>query len=169
MANHINTFLLNHGQKIKNLDEFDSSKFLSIGDELALRNYFQDKRFTDMYINGFIDFVYDNQIIFSWKYWDLIDQLWVYLMNSIREAVLNGEASFSFPDQPLLVKICHLKNKSFLFFIGQNKYYLPYDAILTYLLPEAEFFFNTFLKHLSDESYREIKEDVIPECRRLLL
>lgn len=168
MTNHINTFLLNHGNKIKKLDEFDDSKFISIRDEFALENYFKDKRFSEMYIEGYVDFVYDEQIIFSWKNWDLIDQLWVYLVNSTREAVLKGEASFSFPDQPLLVKLSYLKGRSFLLFIGQKKYLLPSDAFITYLLPEAEFFFDTFLKYIPDETYRNIKENVIPECWKLL-
>jgi hypothetical protein len=168
MTGHINTFLLDHGCKIKNLTEYDASMFISIRDELKVKNYFNSDRFSDMYVSGYIDFVFENHIILSWKQWDLIDQLWAYIINGIREAVLNKEASFYFPDQPLLVKLQIVRDRSFLLFIDKKKYFLSYDVLLTFILPEAEFFFYTFLKYKANGTYSEIVENIIPECRKLL-
>jgi hypothetical protein len=168
MAGHINTFLLDHGRKIKNLTDYDPSKFISIKDREGVSGYFNNGRFNEMYISGYIDFVYDKQVIFSWKQWDLIDQLWVYLMHGISEALINKEASFTFPDQPLTVKIYDKRDRSLLFIIDMEKHFLPYDVILTYLLPEAEFFFKAISPYISNETYTDIQENIIPALRRLL-
>jgi hypothetical protein len=168
MISRINTFLLAHDRKIENLIEYDPSKFISIKDEPGIKNYFSNSKFSEMYISGYIDFVYTDQVIFSWQQWDLIDQLWVYILNGIREAVVSKEASFTFPDQPLSVKISDLGNGSILFVIDNKKHVLPYDVLLNCLLPEAAFFFETIMKYTSSETYIDVKENLIPQCRALL-
>lgn len=59
------------------------------------------------YINGFIDLKINGQQVFGEKYWDDLDCLWSYFVDTLSTMILKNEvkASFSFPDQPITVDI----------------------------------------------------------------
>lgn len=53
------------------------------------------------YVDGYIDLAIDGVTIMDRSAWDLVDQLWAYMVNGI-EDVAAGRSFFTyFPDQPL--------------------------------------------------------------------
>ncbi len=53
------------------------------------------------YINGVIDLRINGEQILGRPQWDLVDQLWAYIVNGACEVALKKSFSTYFPDQPL--------------------------------------------------------------------
>ncbi len=116
------------------------SYFISTDDFNALTRY-KDK-FDTFYIDGYICINYNEQEILSERQWDLVDQLWAYLLNMVEELLDQKYAESSFPDQPL--KISFIDQRDHILFElygGKKKWLLPKKQFFNELLDAAEKFF----------------------------
>lgn len=102
------------------------------------------------YIEGAILITYHDKKIMDFRLWDLVDQLWSYIVNTIKMAILNGEAMTFFPDQPVKIIIKDLK-KSILFQIQvQNEvtsHVLPKKEFLEEILTSGKYFFQEMINY----------------------
>jgi hypothetical protein len=57
------------------------------------------------YVHGAIDLRIGNVVLFDKTMWDLVDQLWIYIIIAMEQASFSSGAEFYFPDQPVLVTI----------------------------------------------------------------
>ena len=53
------------------------------------------------YINGAMELNINGVAVIDRSMWDLIDQLWMYIVTMLRNLKTSGTAKFSFPDQAL--------------------------------------------------------------------
>lgn len=53
------------------------------------------------HIDGAIELMVNGKAIISQEQWDLIDQLWIYIINGIESAINGKESIASFPDSPV--------------------------------------------------------------------
>lgn len=74
------------------------------------------------YMEGTLEIIWNDRLIVGIKQWDLIDQLWIYMINEICEILSgNKEVDFWFPDQPIAVKISDLLNGNAMLIIDDKK------------------------------------------------
>jgi len=132
----IESFLLRPGKVIYDLADAIANYqqyFVSIDDNTEMRkiiNYLDRN-----YVEGAITINYYEKIIIDFSLWDVIDQLWSCIVNTVKLVVLNGEAMTFFPDQPIKIIIRDLKKiNSILFKIQFN------NKIVSHVLPKKEFF-----------------------------
>ena len=53
------------------------------------------------HIDGTIELTVNSTSLFGQDHWDLIDQLWIYIINGIESAIAGREYIASFPDSPV--------------------------------------------------------------------
>ena len=93
------------------------------------------------YIEGAIYLTYNDQIIIDFTYYDLIDHLWAYFLNMIKEYLETKKSEMSFPDQPLPMAMEDISNDYILFSINFVQWKLPkYEFLHTLLLHAKDFF-----------------------------
>lgn len=98
------------------------------------------------YVHGAIDFQINSTILFDKTMWDLVDQLWIYIVIAMEQASFSQGAEFYFPDQPILVSV----NSRQMHWELDVKYYdtlqfcdvsrsikVPGHALLSHLMPLA--------------------------------
>ena len=57
------------------------------------------------YVEGAIEITVDSIHLFDKTMWDLVDQLWMYLVDSLNVLLESGKSEFLFPDQPIRVSM----------------------------------------------------------------
>ncbi|MCK4258509.1 MAG: hypothetical protein KAX49_05995 [Halanaerobiales bacterium] len=119
--------------------------FAELGDEKAIEKIVKDID-TD-YIEGAIYLKYNETILMDFTYWDIIDQLWAYMVNLVDDSLKNQETEFYFPDQPIKLQIKSLSNNFTLLSIEsttKTQITLPkYDFYKAILESAKEFFLKT--------------------------
>jgi len=156
----IKSFLLRPGKTIENLEDAITNYqqyFIAIDDKNEMTEII--KNLDRFYIEGAIIIYYYDKKIMDFDLWDLIDQLWSYIVSTIKMAILNGEAETYFPDQPVKIIIKDLR-KSILFQIQvQNRimsHVLPRDEFLQEILKAAKLFFQEMINY-DNEFYKRYK------------
>lgn len=153
----IKTYIKKKGiiKKNDNLDEF-----------FILVNTSEVFKFVEdfCYMEGALEIIWNNELIIGLKQWDLIDQLWIYLIDAIGE-ILNGkkEISFWFPDQPIEVKLFDFSNGNVMLTIDNKKIFEEKNYLFKQLLDAASSFFikmiypdNTFPNELKGKVLGDI-------------
>lgn len=92
--------------------------FIDVEDEKKLKNLYG--RIDEDYIEGAITMSYWSEEIIGLRHWDLVDQLWAYIITMLHDCLTNGKAEFLFPDQPLKAGIELIKNGMCLFTVGNG-------------------------------------------------
>lgn len=169
----IKSYLLRPGKTIENLEDATinyQQYFIDIDDKNEMTKII--KNIDNNYIEGAIFISYDGKEIMDFRLWDLVDQLWSYIVNTIKMAILNGEAMTFFPDQPVKIIIKDLK-KSILFKVQvQNEissHVLPREEFLKEILTAGEFFFKEMINY-NNELYKiyKFQLDEIESIRNLV-
>jgi hypothetical protein len=57
------------------------------------------------YVEGAIEIVVDGKEIVGKREWDCVDQLWAYLATMSKQLRRTGEATISYPDQPIEISL----------------------------------------------------------------
>lgn len=147
----IKSFLLRPGKTIENLEDAIinyQQYFIAIDDKNEMTKII--KNVDSNYVEGAIVITYYDKKIMDFRLWDLVDQLWSYIANTIKMAILNGEAMTFFPDQPVKIIIKDL-GKSILFQIQvkneTTSHVLPKDEFLEEILTAAKFFFHEMINY----------------------
>ena len=76
--------------------------FFKIEDRFIPINEFEGKLPDDFYIDGAIICTIEGHKILTFKHWDLVDQLWYYIIEGLIELRAKRDFECYFPDQPLL-------------------------------------------------------------------
>ncbi|QUI20893.1 hypothetical protein HZI73_00580 [Vallitalea pronyensis] len=116
--------------------------FIELDDENTIKTIVKD--IESEYIEGVIYLEYNGTILMDFTYWDIIDQLWAYLVNLVNDTLNNQEAEVYFPDQPIKLKLKNLSNNLVLFTIESTtttQLTLPKNEFFEMLLESANEFF----------------------------
>lgn len=166
----IKTFIKRPSVRIENLNEvIESPKsfFISINDEIEKKKYNQDFDFD--YISGAITIEYYNKLIMDFSLWDLVDQLWGYLINLIENVIQTGYGMTYFPDQPVKIEMKVVSKDLLLFSLDEGNIIretFPMKEFISTLLNSAEIFYRSFMKYFDkkvDFSYELQKINIIQE------
>lgn len=110
------------------------------------------------YIEGVIYLAYKEKIILDFVHYDLIDQLWVYLLNMVEEFLENKKSEMYFPDQPLPVSMEYISDQYMFFSIDFIRYKLPKREFLEELVIGARDFFEKMISLLGEPYQLELKK-----------
>lgn len=82
------------------------------------------------YITGAIELNVDGVYILDKSMWDPVDQLWVYIIDTLEDLHSNGSGESYFPDQPLKFSFVRLSENMIRIdsFPGQDHYTAVVDA-----------------------------------------
>jgi hypothetical protein len=122
------------------------------------------------YLEGVIYLKYDEEIIFDFKYWDLVDQLWAYFLNMIEEYYKNGYVKYSFPDQPINLFFNKAENGLILFKVEANSkrnWLLPQYDFFKMILKNAKYFFEKMDEYLLIRKKKDFYKSELDKIERL--
>lgn len=160
----VKSYILKPGRNVTDLDDVarnPQNDFVEITDLKGLESIRRKLDFK--YLAGAIWMHYHGQLLLDHRYWDLVDQLWAYILNLVDEVLQKGEGSVCFPDQPveLGLKLVHQDWLIFSVKDSQNaRYLLPRHDFLTALVLGAEQFFNGMINAfgLTGQYARELEK-----------
>jgi hypothetical protein len=73
------------------------------------------------YVEGWISLSVDGRELLNEGHWDLVDQLWAYLIDGLVESLDSGKAfECFFPDQPLKLRIQPMTWNELVFTVGED-------------------------------------------------
>lgn len=152
----ISSFIKKPGTKIADLkDKGLSDKFINIDNFEQLLSL--KKKLDPDYVEGYIFITYKGQVILDAAYWDLVDQLWAYILSMILEVMQNKYAKTCFPDQPLEINF-ELVDSNIIFTIGEyHSFVLPKDIFFENLIYHAQKFFEFYIKLFGNRSFISIQ------------
>jgi len=116
--------------------------FVEITNSTGLKEIYKHLDF--QYLDGAIYLDYFGESMLDLSYWDLVDQLWAYIMNLIEEVLQKGEWSVYFPDQPVKISLRPIPKELLVFSIEGSEvksYVVPKNDFLIALVQGAEQFF----------------------------
>jgi hypothetical protein len=116
------------------------------------------------YIYGVLHLIYNNKVIIDFTDYDLIDQLWAYLLNMIKEFLQTKKSEMSFPDQPMPMSMENISDEDMLFSINFIQWKLPKYEFLHALLYGAKDFFEKMILLIEEK-----KDDCLFELKRIKL
>lgn len=154
------TYIKKNGVLSVPLDEIskNSSRWFS-----PLENGNCLKDVTDfLYLEGAIILKINQNFALDFRHWDLVDQLWAYLLNSTEELLAGcKETSFFFPDQPLEVKIKVIDNGQLYIRIGVHEYIADQKEFIDTIIRDGISFFTILGKY---SIYHKQQKEVF--CKR---
>lgn len=154
----INSYILKPGHEMIPFKTY--ADFVNVNDIGKLLEV--EKDLDNFYLDGAIEIKTNDQTLLELNDWDLVDQLWSYILNIIEEYNINGESEVYFPDSPNKIKIKRMYNDYLMFSIvtdKERKIIINKNEIFGILLKKAKDFFNSIsvLKDYKDGSLKEIE------------
>jgi hypothetical protein len=113
------------------------------------------------YLNGAIVIEYCGSTIMDYRYWDLVDQLWMYFIHLMGEVDQSGgKAQMLFPDQPVRLGLECIGKNDVLFILDDRKWSLPRKEFFQELVNQSEHFFRRLQEYFPDQDLaaRPLKE-----------
>jgi hypothetical protein len=159
----IESFILLPEYIVKDLNKIDQTKFINIKKQEDLRNQNLDFE----HLEGALSIQHRDKMIFGFKYWDLIDQLWFCLMTAIKELINNTKTEFYFPDQPTKV-ILEKKDNHLSIIINNDKTNFDFYEFIKTSIDASLEFYNALIKIFPEEKdfiHQDIK--YIEEIKKL--
>lgn len=136
---HIETYIKKEGiiSSLDNINENYSTYFCLFDSESCLK-YIKDYN----YIEGCIIIIYYGEYILDFKYWDIVEDLWCYIIDAIDE-IMNGKqtAKFLFPDQPVEVQLQCISKDQILIKTEKTTHVICKSEFIDEMLNGAEKFF----------------------------
>ena len=161
---------LKKNKTIKSLEKIEldyRQYFIQCVDDNAL-NYISDYH----YIEGAIIIEYNDEILLGFQQWDLVDQLWTYIIEAIELIIYDKEeVGFFFPDQPIKVQIKKMYNHYVLFSVDKNSILVEKNEFFSSLLDGAERFFG-ILKYVDSSDLMAHSEKMLKKicsCKKEIL
>ena len=118
---------------------------------VAVREYPEKKLPDPDYIEGAILCRQRETDILCLEHWDLVDQLWCYIIAGINAISKGNPFKTMFPDQPLLMEFAPLSAYALSVTIGDNSYKVNRSIFIKEMCEEALYFFEK-LNYLVPES-----------------
>lgn len=118
--------------------------YLKTGDAFTLIGKYSDTITDENYVEGAIRCVIAGQTILGQEHWDLVDQLWVYIVEGLVKLSRNEVYESSFPDQPLLLRLEPVSDYCVKVTIGEKAYNVDRKAFISVMKEGAVQFFDAF-------------------------
>lgn len=121
------------------------------------------------YVEGAISLKYIDKEIFGLEYWDLIDQLWSYLVDMIKSVREKGSAETYFPDQPIRLEMTRIADNQILFSVAAketHKWNLPEQDFFSILLESAYKFFNFMINEFPEKDIYRHELSLVEDLRK---
>jgi hypothetical protein len=148
----IKSYIHYPNRPVYNLKKVKENPFYYFVDIDNIPEILRIKRDLDLYyIEGVLHLSYNNQVIMDFTYYDLIDQLWAYFLNMIKEYLETQKSETSFPDQPLPMSMENISDVHLLFSINSVEWKLPKYEFLNALLVGAKDFFEKIMFLIPEE------------------
>ncbi len=161
-----NSFIKKPEVIIKDLNKNVENYFINVCETNEL---IKIKKDIDLdYLEGVVYLEYFDNIIMDFKYWDLVDQLWAYILDMIEAFLSNGIAETTFPDQPVLLSFKNISNEYILVSIDENikkTWTLPKQELLTTLIFAAEDFFKQITKIFPSTAQYDLEFEKIKKLK----
>jgi hypothetical protein len=97
------------------------------------------------YIEGAIVWKIGGETPFSETHWDLVDQLWAYIVNGLGELKDKGEYATYFPDQPLRLALKRIGRDRIEITVGDARQIVPASAFFASIAEGGRLFFSRML------------------------
>nr|WP_218776217.1 hypothetical protein [Enterococcus sp. 4G2_DIV0659] len=115
------------------------------------------------YVEGAICLKYIDEEILGQRHWDLVDQLWSYLVEMISIVLEKGQSETYFPDQPIKLEMNRIANNQISFSVESSeikKWNVPEKDFFSIVLKSADEFFN-FMINEFPETIDQYKNELI--------
>ncbi|MCH1939858.1 hypothetical protein [Holdemania massiliensis] len=123
------------------------------------------------YIEGAIVIYNDEEVLLSFQYWDIVDQLWSYILEAFNH-IANGSKNekILFPDQPVEMYFDIISDDFLLVSIKKNKYQIYRKEFFDAMLENAKSFFGILKKCDNEQIILESKKNLkkIDEIKNLI-
>ncbi|MGL6095274.1 MAG: hypothetical protein ACRC7O_05675 [Fimbriiglobus sp.] len=93
------------------------------------------------YVEGAICCRINGHDVFTMDHWDLVDQLWCYIVEALTLVRKGVEYDSSFPDQPLRLKFKPLSPYAVEITVGDTAHKFDTETVMNCLVPGAMSFF----------------------------
>ena len=141
----IDSYINYPGRIIRDLEDLKKRRSFYLIDIENLEELDKIKKKIDIdYIDGAIEIQYKGEILLNITSWDLVDQLWDYILNIIEDMLKFKKGSTGFPDHPADITIEDISPDKILFSIKtleKKSWCLPKKKFLNALLDGGEHFF----------------------------
>ncbi|MFA1509547.1 hypothetical protein ACDN41_09980 [Priestia aryabhattai] len=147
MLFRVQTFIKRPGILITDLSslyEKESTYFIEISNEAELIRYGNQLDFTCL--EGAIKLEYYGESLLDISAWDVIDGIWLYLLDAMESLKETGYGKMNFPDQPLVLTLKSASEQFVLYTLHTSppvKAVLPKQDFFMVVLGGAEQFFKT--------------------------
>lgn len=95
--------------------------YLKDGSVFVLANEWAKPLPDELYIEGAIDLVINGTRLLGFEDWDLVDQLWAYLLDGLFSVFQSGKPfEIFFPDQPLKLQLSRATEHRINFSVGNH-------------------------------------------------
>lgn len=115
--------------------------YLKIGEQFIPIEEYSGMVPDEYYVEGAIYCKINGQIILELKHWDLVDQLWVYIVQGLVALDRNEMYESSFPDQPRLLRVEPVAATCARITIGEVSYEVDRESFVRAMKEGAERFF----------------------------
>jgi len=126
--------------------EIECKSYLKIGNEFVPLTNFKGALPDEFYVDGAIHLKINGTVLLDQTLWDLVDQLWAYIVNGI-EALSEGKSHICFfPDQPVEMKFEPVGEGCVLFSVDaaeRRTVVVDRQELIKSILEEANAFFLT--------------------------
>lgn len=168
---YVNTLISRPDRKISGLSLLKSNPedyFVQINNTREVLNLENSLNFD--YLNGAITLEYYEQTLLDVTLWDLVDQLWAYILNVIESLLNTGEGETYFPDQPVKLRLKSISGDLVLYEIEATdhiKVAVPKNELITTLLEGADGFFKDMEKYFKGKCNYQYEINKIATLRKL--
>jgi hypothetical protein len=101
------------------------------------------------YIHGAIVWTVNSDSILNISHWDLVDQLWAYLIEGCAQLLERNHFECGFPDQPLDIKLLAMEDgTSIKVTIGTDSHLVEFNVLFEALCTGGAEFFSVVAKRL---------------------
>ncbi|MGG1650007.1 hypothetical protein [Paenibacillus sp. NRS-1780] len=170
---YVNTLISRPDRKINDISLLKSNVeeyFVQINNTheiLALENLLDFD-----YLNGAITLTYCEQTLLDVTLWDLVDQLWAYILNVVESLLTTGEGETYFPDQPVKLHLKSISVDLVLYEIEANEHIkvaLPKNEFIQTILEGADDFFKNMEECFKGKCSYQYEIEKIETLRRTFL
>jgi len=154
----VESYINNPKCKIYKIDHDICKCFVNVNDH---ENILKIIKYLDLnYLSGAILLKFYDETILDFKHWDLIDQLWSYMIDLIEETIITGQSEIYFPDQPIKLQVKSISEQYLVFSLTTSscsKWTLPKKEFFIEILNGAECFFGKIFFYFNSANSFEVE------------
>ncbi|MBM7703122.1 hypothetical protein [Metabacillus iocasae] len=110
-------------------------------------------QFDHQLLEGAIVLKYGDETLIGFQQYNLVDELWTYILNLIAHFQHDKQVETYFRDQSLLIGLEQISEKKIRFQLNNQSWTLPKKDLIQVLLTECEHFFSTMGDYYQTTKY----------------